>query len=173
MPVVSSNNQSSGYTYPENTDVFKQNQLKLSQNPQVQAGIEKYRYKELVDSFLDKERIEWVDLLLQCLVGYEEINQEILKIYYAEAKKNGIEIDENDNSICLTPTINRVWAEAKNISQLAKSKDGIAVRTASTQHLIQQSSSFAHEKVEDASKKGMLGSLTWKKEPNKEDEIYG
>lgn len=171
QPATSSN--TSGYSYPENTDVFKQNQLKLSQNPLVQAEIEKYRYKELVDSFLNAQQIEWVDILLQCLVGYEEINKEILKVYYDEAKKHGIEVNEDDNSICLTPTINRVWAEAKNISQLAKSKGGVAVRTASTQHLIQESSSFAHEKMEDANKKGILGSLTWKKEPNKEDEIYG
>ncbi len=172
MPAVNSNNQS-GYTYPENSEVFKQNQLKLGQNPLVGSELEKYRYKELVDSFLDEKRIEWVDILFQCIQGYEEINQEILKIFYEECQKNGISIPDNDASICLTPTINRTWNEAKNISQLAKSKGGVAVRTASTQHLIQETTSKHNENIQDASNKGVLGSLTWKKEPNKEEDIYG
>lgn len=164
---MDSANPNQGWSYPANDNIFRQNQLKLSVNKSIKARIEEYRYKELVDSFLEDEEMEWVNTLLECLQGYDEINQELIRLLDEEvtyenkrppfiANKPHIVIDY-EKEVCLTPTVNRIWAESKNICQLSKSRKGIGVRTASTQKLIHEERS--RSRIEDASKekKGFFG----------------
>ena len=189
MAVSSDNaNNNTGYSFPRNDNVFKQNQLKLSVNASIKADIEKFRYKELVDSFLSENQAEQVDILLQCVQAYDEINQEIQSIIQDEIDKINqaiaekypdkkeeyqLVIDTKNQSMGLTPTVHRVWAESKNICQIAKSIDGIAVKTASEQKIIHQQKTEYEETMKQAEKKGLIGSLSWKKEPSKASDIYG
>lgn len=187
----------SGYSYPDNDNVFRQNQLKLSVNGSVKAEIEKFRYKELVDSFLTDDRIEWVDTLLQCVQGYDEINMEIIELLeeevqrenqllldrlvheHPEATKEFLETQFGmqairinfEEPVCLTPTIHRVWSESKNICQLAKSRHGVGVRTASTQTLIHEQKQSYNENLNQGPK-GILGSFNKNAQPDTEKDLY-
>lgn len=171
----------SGYSFPDNDNVFRQNQLKLSTNPGIKAEIEKFRYKELVDGFLTEDKIEWVDTLLQCVQGYDEVNQEIIDLYKVEIGKENYErklkslpeisIDfEPEEKIFLYPTIFRMWAESKNICQLSKAKNGIGVRTASTQTLIHEQKQQYNENLLPKKNEGILGSFGKKPEKNGEND---
>jgi hypothetical protein len=172
----------SGYSYAENEVSFKQNQLKLSSNRWVFANMEKYRFKEMVDSFNSPERAEWVDELLQLTNSADEINQDIIELYVEEVTKLNESLPDGEKilidtekPICLTPTVHRFWSEAKNICQLSKSIEGIAVKTANTQKLIQMEERSNRDffKREDENKRGLLGFGGKKPEQlEKERDLY-
>lgn len=185
---VKSNN--SGYSYPENENIFKQNQLKLSVNSSIRAQIDEYRFKEMVDSFLTPQQVEYVDTLFQCVQAADEVNQEVLELLQNEIntenmkrqEENNVRLREGvealplvkidfDKEIALTPTVNRLWAEAKTICQLSKGLNGNGVRTASTQKLIHEERGTYSNK--DLSQKPPQGMLERVRPPKQEpEEVY-
>lgn len=166
-----------GYPYADNDINFRQNLLKLSNNPDIYDEIEKFRFKEIADSFLNEDELRWADGYLRAIISYHEVNNELrawtinrykkMNIKRAEMGLPLINIERQISKKKMThldQSIQSCWGAVKNICQLAKSRNGIAVRTATTQKIIQQSTSFNRQESMDENKGGIFGGFKKKQD---------
>lgn len=137
-----------GMPYADNETNFKQNLIRTSKT-ELLGMLEELRHKEMTDSFITDDEAEYCIRTLEVAQNNIEIHYEIISKYIdyiillnKDRKKNNLrlisiskEFDKYDRAV-LKPTIQRDVSRVKNICQIAKSRNGIAVKTLTTQQVV-------------------------------------
>lgn len=165
-----------GMPYADNDTNFKQNLIRTSKT-ELLGLLEELRHKEMTDSFITDDEAEYCIRTLEIAQNNIEIHYEIISKYMdiliaknKERKKIGLplinlvaEFDKYDRGT-MKPTIQRDVSRVKNICQMAKSRNGIAVKTLTTQQVVNlnRNEQFAI----DPPKKPSIWDIGKKKEEN-------
>ena len=168
-----------GLPYADNDTNFKQNLIRTSKTAEL-GLLEDFRHKEMTDSFITPEEADYCISQLESTQSFIEITHSILerRVEYLirlnkERKKSGkklISIEkefEKYKRRILQPTVQRLMSRVKNICQIAKSRDGIGVKTLTTNQVVHLSREETKNFDEDKPKP-LLGNL-FKKQTEKND----
>jgi len=175
-----------GLPYADNDTNFKQNLIRTSKTEEL-GWLEEFRHKEMTDAFITDDEAEYCIRTLEVVQNNIEIHHEIISKYLDHLlkinrtrKMQGLKLISLEKEFlkykkgCLMPTIQRDMSRIKNICQISKSRNGIGVKTLTTQQTVMVSHA-ENRNFEPEKPKSIFGFLQPKpkQDPNKPVERGG